>query len=255
LYTSGTVAVPVLPLAESGMLAIVTLEVLAMNDAPTLYDAALTLVPTSILVLYVIVFWNVWVFDQLYCAAVFVPAAAAQYGDPVEPLEVRTCVAVPVLPLTERGVPEIVNCVVFAIKLEPRCKKIFENNRTRTVEIHDKNLYIFQSQLMFYWIDFEKNQLGRFNTKENEKLNQMWLAFYNNDKARNQIMFQFNLGDELYYFKMDANEDLKWIKAKINLSALNKSEVIQVYNNKQPILEQFFLLINIWRALRRINSR
>ena len=129
-------------------------------------------------------------------------------------------------------------------KILPESKKIFDNNRTRTIEIHNNNLMIFQTQLMFYWLDFEKNQLGHLNARENDKLGQVWLAFYNNDKTKSQTMFQFNLGNELYYVKMSEDLDLQWTKTTIDLSVLSKEDVIPIYDNKVSILQSIGLFVN-----------
>ena len=122
-------------------------------------------------------------------------------------------------------------------KLTPEFKKIFENKHSHEIELHLKNLLVFQSQLEFYWIDFEKNTLGQFNTRENNRLRQVWLSLYNNDKTRLQTVFQFNLGKDLYYMKYDPGKDLEWKKIKLDLSAIDTVNTIQIYNNQLSIIE------------------
>ena len=44
-------------------------------------------------------------------------------------------------------------------KLNPEFIKTIGNNQSHEMELHINNLYIFQTQLKFYWLDFEKNKL------------------------------------------------------------------------------------------------
>lgn len=122
-------------------------------------------------------------------------------------------------------------------KLTPEFKKIVDNKHSHESELHFDNLFVFQSQLEFYWIDFKNNKLGQFNTKENNRLRQVWLSLYNNDKTRLQTVFQFNLGQDIYFIKYDPGADLEWIKTPIDLNALDTINTIQIYNNHSNIIE------------------
>ena len=122
-------------------------------------------------------------------------------------------------------------------KLTPEFKKIFENKHSHDIELHLNKLFVFQTQLDFYWIDFDNNKLGRFNVKENNRLRQVWLSVYNNDKAKLETGFQFNLGNVLYYLRLDGDKNLDWIKTPIDLKALDTINIIQVYNNKSSLIE------------------
>jgi hypothetical protein len=93
-------------------------------------------------------------------------------------------------------------------KLTPEFKKIFGLKHTHELELHVNNLYIFQSQLDFYWVDFEANKLGSFSSNENNKLRETWLSIYNKDKRGLEEGFQFNLGNDLYFMKLMNNDSL-----------------------------------------------
>jgi hypothetical protein len=122
-------------------------------------------------------------------------------------------------------------------KLTPEFKKIVENKHSHDTELHFENLLVFQSQLEFYWLDFDHNKLGQFNAKENNRLRQVWLSLYNNDKTRLQTIFQFNLGKDLYYFKYDPGADLEWTKTQIDIKAIDTTNTIQIYNNQSSLIE------------------
>ena len=54
-----------------------------------------------------------------------VAVTAAQYGEPVAPFEVNTCVPLPTPPLADNGIPAaIVTWVALAIKLVPTEKAV-----------------------------------------------------------------------------------------------------------------------------------
>jgi hypothetical protein len=105
------------------------------------------------------------------------------------------------------------------------------------MELHINNLYIFQTQLNFYWLDFEKNKLGEFNNAENDRLRDFWLSSYNNNESGFSVGFQFNLGDELYFLKLDNNDSLIWEKTTFNLKSLDLNKTIPIYTNNKSFLE------------------
>jgi hypothetical protein len=123
------------------------------------------------------------------------------------------------------------------LKLTNDFKKIVMNKHDQEFELHIKNLLIFQNQLEFHWIDFEKNKLGQFSAKENNRLRQFWLSFYNNNKSRVQTEFQFNLGKDLYYMKMDPGTDIQWAKTELNLNEIDTVSTFQIYNNQPSVTE------------------
>lgn len=122
-------------------------------------------------------------------------------------------------------------------KLNPEFIKTIGDNQSHEMELHINNLYIFQTQLNFYWVDFEKNKLGEFNTTENDRLRDFWLSNYNNNKSGSSFGFEFNLGDELYFLKVDNNDSLIWGKTTLNLKELNLNKTISIYTNKASFLE------------------
>jgi hypothetical protein len=122
-------------------------------------------------------------------------------------------------------------------KLTPEFKKVFGVKHSHDLELHINNLYIFQSQLEFYWVDFEANKMGLLNAQENNKLREIWLSTYNNDKRGLEVGFQFNLGNDLYFMKVLNNDSLTWNKATLNLKELNTSNAISIYTNQKSFLE------------------
>ncbi len=128
--------------------------------------------------------------------------------------------------------------------INPDFKKLFENKQVRTIELHLDSLYVFQSQLEFYWVNFENNQLGQFNAKEKDRLRQAWLSFYNNDRTRQQTQFQFNIGNDLYYAKVMPGEDLEFKKINLNLSELNRTNTIPIYINSTSYINYFIGLLS-----------
>ena len=122
-------------------------------------------------------------------------------------------------------------------KLTPDFKKVFGVKHSHDLELHINNLYIFQSQLEFYWVDFEANKMGLLNAQENNKLREVWLSTYNNDKRGLEVGFQFNLGNDLYFMKVLNNDSLTWNKATLNLKELNTSNAISIYTNQKSFLE------------------
>jgi hypothetical protein len=127
-------------------------------------------------------------------------------------------------------------------------KKIMENKHAHLVEIRNNNLFIFQNQLEFYWLNYEKNEWGLFNPKENNRLRQFWLSVYNNNKSRLQTEFQFNLGNDLYFMKLDTGADLEWVKTKIDMSALDTVNTFNIYNNQPTVLETISQLYNKYKT-------
>jgi hypothetical protein len=133
-------------------------------------------------------------------------------------------------------------------KLNPAFKKIAENKHARTIEIHHKDLVIYESQLEFYWVNFEKNQAGQVNTKESDQLRQAWLAFYNNNKTKKEVQFQFNLNDVLYFAKINEQNDLEWSTIKLHFEETAKDGIIPVYLTNDGILNRVLSLFKTYTS-------
>lgn len=129
-------------------------------------------------------------------------------------------------------------------KLTADFKKIIRNKHAQEFELHINNLLIFQNQLEFHWLDFEKNKLGQFSAKENNRLRQFWLSFYNDNKSRQQTEFQFNLGKDLYYMKMDPGTDIQWAKTELDLNEIDTLNTFQIYNNQSSAAEVMIQFYN-----------
>ena len=134
-------------------------------------------------------------------------------------------------------------------KLTPEFKKIFGLKHTHELELHVNNLYIFQSQLDFYWVDFEANKLGSFSSNENNKLRETWLSTYNKDKRGLEVGFQFNLGNDLYFMKVMNNDSLTWNKNSIDFKGLNTEKAIPIYTNKVSFLEMSTAFLSKYKMI------
>ena len=133
-------------------------------------------------------------------------------------------------------------------KLTADFKKIMRNKHAQEFELHMNNLLIFQNQLEFHWIDFEKNKLGQFSAKENNRLRQFWLSFYNDNKSREQTEFQFNLGKDLYYVKLEPQKELEWVKTELNLNEIDTLNTYEIYNSQPSVLEAITQFYNNYKS-------
>jgi hypothetical protein len=122
-------------------------------------------------------------------------------------------------------------------KVTPAYKKVFDFKHSHEMDLHINKLLIFQTQLEFYWADFEHNLLGPFNTDENNRLREIWLSTYKNDKTGKQTGFQFILGDDFYFMELSEGINLTWTKTKINLNKINKTAAVAIYKSNRNILE------------------
>jgi hypothetical protein len=129
-------------------------------------------------------------------------------------------------------------------KVTEAYKKIFDLKHSHEMDLHFKNLYITQSQLDFYWVDFEKNQIGTFNNNENNRLRENWLSIYNTDKRGLQSGFQFILGDYLYFVKLDKDNELSWVKTKFDLKEISQKNASKIYTTSASIVETVIGIYN-----------
>ena len=114
--------------------------------------------------------------------------------------------------------------------LDPSLKKKLANKGSREIEMHLDNFFISQSQLDFFWIDFRNNRYGNLLPQANAQLRQIWLGLYQDEKkTRNQIVFQFYLGDHIYFIKKDQDQALEWKKIVFDLKALDLNHTSKVY--------------------------
>lgn len=132
-------------------------------------------------------------------------------------------------------------------KTNPQFKALFNTKSAKNFELHLNNLFVFQNQLEFYWLDFEKNKFGQFSNKESDRLRQLWLSFYNNDKTKQQTQFQFNIGNDLYFTKMNPGEDMQWIKTSLQLSEINTNKALPIYLNNPSFAEITYTIYSKYR--------
>lgn len=133
-------------------------------------------------------------------------------------------------------------------KLNPAFKKIADNKHARTIEIHRKDIVLYESQLEFYWANFEKNQSGQLNTKESDRLRQAWLSFYNTNKTKKEVQFQFNLDDELYLAKINEQDELEWSTISLHFNETSKDNIIPIYLINDGILDKIFFIFTTYTS-------
>ncbi len=133
-------------------------------------------------------------------------------------------------------------------KLTPEFKKIMSTKRAHDFELRFDNYYVFQSQLEFFWIDFEANKIGNFNDQETSKLRDVWLSIYNSNKRGIESGFQFNLGSDLYFMNLLENDSLTWLKTNINFKAIDANKSSSIYSNKTNFIETITILYSNYKT-------
>jgi hypothetical protein len=133
-------------------------------------------------------------------------------------------------------------------KLNPELKKITDNKHGHTIEIHYRDTVIYMAQLEFYWMNFEKNQSGQLNAKESDKIRQAWLAFYNVDKTKQTVQFQFNLDKDLYLAKINTENELEWSKISVQFDEIKPKDIIPIYINNDGLFNRLLLLLYTYKS-------
>lgn len=129
-------------------------------------------------------------------------------------------------------------------KLNPLLKKLLSDRKSREFEINFNEFYITQNRLDFYWMNFKNNQFGNVKSDFTTKLRYKWLSFYNEDnKAKNQVSFQFLMGDKIYFIKHIENEKLLFTTEVFNKNCIDYSIVNPIYSNTNNPFKKFFTFI------------
>lgn len=127
-------------------------------------------------------------------------------------------------------------------KLNPNLKRILQGKNTLAFDI-GKYLLV-QTALEFYWINFEENSYGKIKTKYSTEIRQIWLSLYNNETKKGLADFQFNIGDNIYFFKLNNKKELEVKAYKFDPEMLDLSEKSYIYSNKTDYLNIIVLYIN-----------
>lgn len=95
---------------------------------------------------------------------------------------------------------------------------------------------LFQSQLDFFWVNFEKNAWGKIKSKYNNELRQIWLSLYNNESKEGQNFgqynFQFNIKNQLYFIRLNNKEELNFKTYTINEEMIDFGNAAPIYSDK-----------------------
>lgn len=100
------------------------------------------------------------------------------------------------------------------------------------------DLLIFQNSLDFFWLDFKKNIYGKLNTNKNLAMKQAWLSFYNSKE--NYESFQFNLGNTIYFIKLNTNNKLTYTTSSISANDIDLNDSSYIYKIENPLAHFFF---------------
>lgn len=115
-------------------------------------------------------------------------------------------------------------------KINPELKRILLGKNTLSFDM-GKYLLV-QSALEFYWINFEDNSFGKFKTKYNAEIRQVWLSLYNNENKVGLANFQFNIGKNIYFTQLNKNKELDYKKFVFDTEMIDFNSKNYVYSNK-----------------------
>lgn len=115
-------------------------------------------------------------------------------------------------------------------KINPELKRILLGKNTLAFDM-GKYLLV-QSALEFYWINFEDNSYGKFKTKYNSEIRQVWLSIYNTENKTGIASFQFNIGKHIYFIKLDKNKELDYKRFVFDIDMIDLNSKDYIYSNK-----------------------
>ena len=134
-------------------------------------------------------------------------------------------------------------------KINPELKKILLGKNSLALEM-GKYLLV-QSALEFYWINFEDNLFGKLKPKYNAEIRQSWLSIYNNENKVGIANFQFNLGANIYFLKLNKQRELEFKNFKFSEEMIDLTSSDYIYSNKIDFIHHIgqFITKNRWMLL------
>ena len=115
-------------------------------------------------------------------------------------------------------------------KLNPELKRILLGKNS--LYLNFGKYQLIQSALEFYWINFENNSYGKLKPKYNGEIRQIWLRIYNNENNIGAANFQLNIGNNIYFLKINKDRKLEYEKYTFNIEMLDLIKKDYIYSNK-----------------------
>ena len=115
-------------------------------------------------------------------------------------------------------------------KLNPELKRILIGKNTLAFDM-GKYLLV-QSALEFYWINFEDNSFGKLQSKYNSEIRQIWLSIYNNESKMGIANFQFNIGENIYFIKLNKDKTLEYKNFMFKKDMIDLNNKDYIYSDK-----------------------
>jgi hypothetical protein len=119
-------------------------------------------------------------------------------------------------------------------KLNPELKRILLGKNS--LYLNFGKYQLIQSALEFYWINFENNSYGKLKTKYNGEIRQIWLRIYNNENNIGAANFQLNIGNNIYFLKINKDRKLEYEKYTFNIEMLDLIKQDYIYSNKRDYI-------------------
>ncbi len=119
-------------------------------------------------------------------------------------------------------------------KLNPELKRVLLAKNSLSLNI-GKYLLI-QSALEFYWINFETNSFGKLHPKYNSEIRQLWLKIYNNESNIGAANFQFNIGNNIYFIKLNKNRELQYETFEFEENMIDRTNQNYIFTNKTDFI-------------------
>ncbi len=114
-------------------------------------------------------------------------------------------------------------------KLNPELKRILLGKNS--LYLNFGKYQLIQSALEFYWINFENNSYGKLKSKYNGEIRQIWLRIYNNESNIGSSNFQMNVGNNIYFLKVNKDRNLEYEKFTFNEEMLDLNKQDYIYSN------------------------
>ena len=114
-------------------------------------------------------------------------------------------------------------------KLNPELKRILLGKNS--LYLNFVKYQLIQSALEFYWINFENNSYGKLKSKYNGEIRQIWLRVYNNESNVGSANFQMNVGNNIYFLKVNKDRNLEYEKFTFNEEMLDLNKQDYIYSN------------------------
>ena len=104
-----------------------------------------------------------------------------------------------------------------------------KEKRESTILNYD-DYFVFESQLSFYWANFETNSFGLIKNNKSAELRQKWIEVNNTYSSISNNLIQFRTGNKIYLAKINNQLDLSYKSVEISEADFDMSSVQRIYN-------------------------